>query len=335
MDFYIENNWYIFLFLLLPAIGLCLVSFIKWKKKKRALFADLQFQPQLFANTSRFSKIFPSLFFLAVLFLIFSIIDVLGGKQEIKTQQKTNNVIYLLDVSNSMNAQDIQPSRLEQAKDIIINSFQKMNNDRVGIIVFAGEANSIMPLTTDYNAAQSYLSGIETSVVQTQGTDFLKAMEMAVRKFKSIPKGARKVIIISDGENNEDNESAAIKLAQKEGISISSIGIGTEQGAPIPDYYYGQLMGYKTDMTGETVMTKLETKALKNMASSTSGTFIDGNNLDQAINELSDVLKKSTNSNTSYISAQSAEHYYQYFLGISIALFLLIYFFNPKRDLNL
>ena len=145
MDFYLDNYCYVLLFLLLPVIGLLLFSFIKWKKKKRELFAEAQFRDQLFAKTSRFSKLFPGLFFLAILFLIFAMIDLLGGKQEIKTQQKMNNVIFLLDVSNSMNAQDIQPSRLQQAKDIIINSFPKMNNDRVGIIVFAGEANSIMP----------------------------------------------------------------------------------------------------------------------------------------------------------------------------------------------
>lgn len=335
MDFYLDNYWYVLLFLLLPVMGLLLYSFINWKKKKRELFADAEFRDQLFAKTSRFSKLFPGLFFLAILFLIFAMIDLLGGKQEIKTQQKMNNVIFLLDVSNSMNAQDIQPSRLQQAKDIIINSFPKMNNDRVGIIVFAGEANSIMPLTTDYNAAESYITGIETSVVQTQGTDFLKAMQMAVKKFRSIPKGARKVVMISDGENNEENESAAIKLANEEGISVSTIGIGGEQGAPIPEYYYGQLMGYKTNMSGETIMTKLETKALKNLASSTDGSYIDGTDLDSAVAKLSDVLKKSSNSNTSYISSQSAEHYYQYFLGVSIALFLLIYLFNPKRDLNI
>ncbi|WP_300674100.1 VWA domain-containing protein [Soonwooa sp.] len=335
MDFYLDNYWYILLFLLLPVIGLLLFSFIRWKKKKREAFADAQFRDQLFAKSSSFSKIFPSLFFFAILFLIFAMIDLLGGKQEIKTQQKMNNVIFLLDVSNSMNAQDIQPSRLQQAKDIIINSFQKMNNDRVGIIVFAGEANSVMPLTTDYNAAQSYITGIETSVVQTQGTDFLRAMQMAVKKFKSIPKGARKVVLISDGENNEENESAAIKLANQEGISVTTIGIGGEQGAPVPEYYYGQLMGYKTNRNGETVMTKLEPKSLKNIASSTDGVYIDGNELDPAINTLTEVLKKTTNANTSYINSQSAEHYYQYFLAISIVLFLIIYIFNPKRDLNI
>lgn len=335
MDFYIENKWYILLILFLPIIGIILYNYIKWKQRKRVLFAEAPFRDQLFSKTRGFTKAFPILFFLAVLFLLFSIIDVLGGKQEIMTQQNNNNVLFLLDVSNSMNAQDVEPSRLEQAKNIMINSFQKMNNDRIGIIVFAGEANSIMPLTTDYNAAQSYLSGIETNIVKIQGTDFLKAIETAVNKFKSIPKGARKIILISDGENNEQNESAALKLANKEGISITTIGIGTSQGAPIPDYYYGQLMGYKTDISGETVISKLEDKSLRHMASATDGSYINGNNLDLAVSKMSDVLKNNKSGKFSYVKSQSAEHYYQYFLGISLFLFLIIYFFNPKKDFNI
>lgn len=244
--------------------------------------------------------------------------------------------MFVLDVSNSMNAQDIQPSRLEEAKNIIINSLQKLTNDRVGIIVFAGDSYSVMPLSSDYSAAENYLLGIETSVVQNQGTDFLKPIQIAAQKFKNITKGSRNIVLISDGEDNEGHEDEAINLAKKEGIRVTTIGVGTEEGAPIPEYYFGQLMGYKSDMYGETVVSKLQTKALKNIASSTGGSYLDGNNLDNAINNLINELHKSTVAGTtSVISSQSAVHYYQYFLGISVFFFLLIYLFNPKKDFNL
>lgn len=335
MNWYLGNYWYLLLLLLLPVTGYFIIHYIRWKNRKRNLFAESRFQDILFEKTSTFAKFFPLLYLLGFLFLIFSIIDLLGGKEEINVQQNVSNTIFVLDVSNSMNAQDIQPSRLEEAKNIIINSLQKLTNDRVGIIVFAGDATSVMPLSSDYSAAENYLFGIETSVVPNQGTDFLKPIQIAAQKFKNISKGARNIVLISDGEDNEGHEEEAISLAKKEGFRITTIGVGTEQGAPIPEYYFGQLMGYKTDMYGETVVSKLQTKALKNIASSTGGDYLDGNHLEEVIGQLIKELHKSSGSSTTSISSQSAVHYYQYFLAASVFFFLLIYLFNPKKDFNI
>lgn len=335
MNWFLGNYRYLLLLLLLPIMGYFILNYIRWKNRKRNEFAENRFQEFLFEKTNGFAKWFPILYLLAFLFLIFSIIDLLGGKQEIEVEQRTNNVIFALDVSSSMNSQDVQPSRLEEAKNIIINSLQKMNNDRVGIVVFAGDAYSIMPLTTDYSAAETYLSGIETNVVQNQGTDFLKAMQISAQKFKNITKGSRNLVFISDGEDNEGNETAAVTLANREGIRITTIGVGTQEGAPIPEYYYGQLMGYKTDMYGETVVSKLQENALKDLSSSTGGTYIDGNNLDNAISDLTaDLAKKNGNGSTISIKSETAIHYYQYFLVVSLLFFMLIYLLNPKRDFN-
>ncbi len=335
MNWYLGNYWYLLLLILLPVIGYFIIHYIRWKNKKRNLFAESRFQNALFEKTSSFAKLFPVLYLLGFLFLIFSIIDLLGGKEQINVKQNVSSTMFVLDVSNSMNAQDIQPSRLEEAKNIIINSLQKMTNDRVGIIVFAGDAYSVMPLSSDYSAAENYLLGIETSVVQNQGTDFLKPIQIAAQKFKNITKGSRNIVLISDGEDNEGHEDEAINLARKEGVRITAIGVGTEEGAPIPEYYFGQLMGYKSDMYGETVVSKLQTKALRNIASSTGGSYLDGNNLDNTINNLVDELHKNTGSSSTIISSQSAVHYYQYFLCASMFFFLLIYLFNPKKDFNI
>jgi len=335
MNWYLGNYWYLFLLLLLPVIGYFIIHYVRWKGKKRNVFAEDRFQNVLFEKTSGFAKLFPLLYLLGFLFLIFSIIDLLAGKEEISVKQNVSSTMFVLDVSNSMNAQDIQPSRLEEAKNIIINSLQKLSNDRVGIIVFAGDSYSVMPLSSDYSAAENYLLGIETSVVQNQGTDFLKPIQIAAQKFKNITKGSRNIVLISDGEDNEGHEDEAINLARKEGIRVTTIGVGTEEGAPIPEYYFGQLMGYKSDIYGETVVSKLQTKALRNIASSTGGNFLDGNNLDNAVSNLLNDLHNSNNSTSTTISSQSAVHYYQYFLAVSIFFFFLIYLFNPKRDFNL
>lgn len=334
MNWYLGNNWYLLLLLLLPLLSFFLINFLRWKKRKRELFADPKFHEVLFEKNSGFLKIFPVLYFLAILFLIFSIIDLLSGSERIETNQKMNNVIFMMDVSNSMNAEDIDPDRLTQAKNLIINTIHELKNDKIGIVVFAGEAVSVMPLTTDYSSVETYISDLQTKDITIQGTDFLQAMESAVAKFKNINKGARKVVLISDGEDNEGNDNAAIRLANKEGITITSVGVGSDEGAPIPIYLYGQLQGYKFDSNGETVISKRQTEALRKMAQSTGGNYIDGNNMNDAPKRIADELNKKAATTSTTVKTQNANHYYQYFLAVSIFLFVIIYLFNPKRDFN-
>ena len=335
MNWTLGNSWYLLLLLLLPLLGILMVAYLKWKKGRKNIFAEAKFQDELFERKSAFSKVLPFLYLIATLFLVLSIVDLLIGSEEVKTKQKMNNVIFLLDVSNSMNAQDVEPNRLDEAKNIIINTMAKMKNDKIGVVVFAGEASSIMPLTTDYQAAETYLGGVETSILKIQGTDYLIAMQTVVNKFKNIPKGARQVVLLSDGEDNEGNEKAATKLAMKEGISVISVGIGSEEGAPIPEYVFGQLMGYKTDQSGQTVISKRENLALKNIAAQTNGAYVDGNVLENATTEIIDGLRKSATSSESMVKSNNAIHYYQYFLGVSLLFFLLIFLLNPKRDFNI
>ncbi|KFF00202.1 von Willebrand factor A [Chryseobacterium formosense] len=334
MNWYLGNNWYLLLLLLLPLLSFFLINFLRWKKRKRELFADPKFHEVLFEKNSGFLKIFPVLYFLAILFLIFSIIDLLSGSERIETNQKMNNVIFMMDVSNSMNAEDIDPDRLTQAKNLIINTIHELKNDKIGIVVFAGEAVSVMSLTTDYGSVENYISDLQTKDITIQGTDFLQAMESAVAKFKNINKGARKVVLISDGEDNEGNDNAAIRLANKEGITITSVGVGSDEGAPIPVYLYGQLQGYKFDNNGETVISKRQTEALRKMAQSTGGNYIDGNNMNDAPKRIADELNKKAANTSTTVKTQNANHYYQYFLAVSIFLFVIIYLFNPKRDFN-
>ena len=335
MNWTLGNNWYLLLLLLLPLLGIVMVAYLKWKNQRKGIFAEAKFQDELFEKKLGFSKVMPVLYLLATLFLVLAIVDLLSGSEEVKSKQKMNNVIFLLDVSNSMNAQDVEPNRLDEAKNIIINTMGRMKNDKVGIVVFAGEARSIMPLTTDFQTAETYLGGVETSIVKIQGTDYLRAMQTVVDKFRNIPKGARQVVLLSDGEDNEGNEKPASKLAAKEGISVITVGIGSEEGAPIPEYVFGQLMGYKTDMNGQTVISKRENIALKNIADQTKGSYVDGNNLENATTQIIDGLSKSASSTESMVKSNNAIHYYQYFLGVSIFFFMLIFLLNPKRDFNI
>jgi len=334
MNWSLGNNWYLFLLLLMPLLSFFLIRFLRWKKKKRELFADSQFHDTLFEKPSGFVKIFPVLYLLATLFLIFSVIDLLYGAEKVETNQKMNNVMFVLDVSNSMNAEDIDPDRLTQAKNLMINTIRNLTNDKIGIVIFAGEAVSIMPLTTDYGSVETYISDLQTKDITIQGTDFLQAMEVTTTKFKNVNKGARKVVLISDGEDNEGNANPAIRLANREGIVVTSVGVGSDEGGPVPIYEFGQLVGYHFDQNGETVISKRQTGALKKIAESTGGTYIDGNNMNDAPQKIvEDINKISSNTNTT-VNSQNANHYYQYFLAVSIFFFALIFLFNPKRDFN-
>ncbi len=335
MNLSLGNSWYLILLLLVPLLGVLIGGFLRWRGQVRSEFAEPRFQEVLFGKTQGFSKVIPTLYLLAVAFLVLALVDVLGGSQRIKTEQKMSNVLFMLDVSSSMNAQDVEPSRLSMGKNVLINVLQNLENERVGIVVFAAEGRSILPLTTDFTAVQTYVQGIETSILQNQGTDFLKAMEEAVNKFKNIPKGSRQVVLLSDGEDNETQQKAALKLAKQEGIRVISVGIGTDQGAPVPEYLYGQLLGYKMAPSGETVVSQRQEKALEALAQGTGGVYIQGNSLENAVQEISRGIKENSGSSSLYVDSQNATHYYQYFLGVAIGLFLLILLFNPKKGFGL
>lgn len=335
MDFYLGNYWFLLLLLLLPLLGFFLVHYIRWKKRKKNIFAESKFHDALFEKESKFKTIFPALYFIASLFLIFAIIDLLSGSEEVETSQKLNNVIFMIDVSNSMNAEDIENSRLTQAKNLVIQTISQMKSDRVGLVIFAGQAISIMPLTTDYYSAETYINAIETGSIKIQGTDFLRAMETAAEKFKNVSKGSRKIVMLSDGEDNEGNDNAAIRFAKNEGMMITTVGVGTEEGAPVPDYLLGQLMGYKSDLDGQTVISKRQTEALKKIANGTGSQYIDGNNLNDAPAQILDALAKNASGTSVLVKSNNANHYYQYFLGVSIFFFLMIFLLNPKKDFNI
>ncbi|WP_407404151.1 vWA domain-containing protein [Chryseobacterium sp.] len=335
MEFYLGNYWYLLLLLLIPVLVFIISRYLKWKIKKRALFANSRFHDSLFERKSKFARYFSIFYSIAILFLVLSIVDILEGSEEVSTRQKLNNVIFMIDVSNSMNAEDVSTNRLQEAKNVMIQTMKKLKNDKVGVVIFAGQATSIMPLTTDYSSAENFVSAIETNTIKIQGTDFLKAMEVAVDKFKNTNRNGRKIVLLSDGEDNEGHEDEAIKLANKEGLIVTSVGIGSEEGAPVPEYVYGQLMGYKNDANGQTVLTKRQTEALSKIAQSTGGTYIDGNNINDAPDQIVEALSKNASSSETMVKSQNASHYYQYILAISILFFMIIYMFNPKRDLNI
>lgn len=336
MNLEIENYWHILWIFALPFVMFLWVKFIVWRKEKRLIFSEEKFHTALFHHKKSFEKIFPFLYFVAFLFLILATLGIIRREQkEISITEKTSNIIFLIDVSNSMNAEDVAPSRLEQAKNIVSQSLENLTNDKIGIVVFAGEAQSLMPLTTDYSSAHLFVNELSTNTIQKQGTDFLLAIKEASKKLNNTPYGTKKIILLSDGEDNEGNHNPAIREAKNQGISITSIGIGTEEGAPIPDKIFNFYSDYKRDNWGQIVITQRETQALKEIAQSTGGKYIDGNDIQNAVNEiLKDISSMEKISSENSIKTFHIEHFYPYFLGIAILIFFGILLFNPKKDFN-
>ena len=338
MNWEFGNYRYFGLLLVLLLAVYLLWDFSKWKKKKRDFFAESRFQKHVFGEKSRFSGVLVLCYVVSFLLLILSFVDIVKNeKTEMSVEKASSDVIFLVDVSNSMNSNDIEPSRLEQAKLILNKTLNQLHEERVGIVVFAGEARTMMPLTTDYSSVDIYLENLSSDLIKRQGTDFLLAMEETEKKLKKGTSGLKKVVLISDGEDNEGNHDAAVNLAQKNNIAVTSVGIGTEEGGAIPELQFNLYQDYKKDEDGNTVITKRETQALKTISEKTGGVYIDGNSVEKAANEIIKDIKSNQKDGgkASKISILNKEHYYQWFLTGALVLLLLIYFLNPRRDLNI
>lgn len=338
MNWEFGNYRYFGLLLVLLMAVYLLWDFLKWRKKKQDFFAESRFQKYIFGENSRFSGVLVLCYVMSFLLLILSFVDIVKNeKTEMSVEKASSDVIFLVDVSNSMNSNDIEPSRLEQAKLILNKTLNQLREERVGIVVFAGEARTMMPLTTDYSSVDIYLENLSSDLIKRQGTDFLLAMEETEKKLKKGTLGLKKVILISDGEDNEENHDAAVNLAQKNNIAVTSVGIGTEEGGAIPELQFNLYQDYKKDEDGNTVITKRETQALKTISEKTGGVYIDGNSVERAVNEIIKDIKSSQKDGgkASKISILNKEHYYQWFLVGALVLLFLIYFLNPKRDLNI
>jgi len=338
MNWEFGNYRYFGLLLVLLMAVYLLWDFSKWRKKKQDFFAESRFQKYIFGENSRFSGVLVLCYVMSFLLLILSFVDIVKNeKTEMSVEKASSDVIFLVDVSNSMNSNDIEPSRLEQAKLILNKTLNQLREERVGIVVFAGEARTMMPLTTDYSSVDIYLENLSSDLIKRQGTDFLLAMEETEKKLKKGTLGLKKVILISDGEDNEENHDAAVNLAQKNNIAVTSVGIGTEEGGAIPELQFNLYQDYKKDEDGNTVITKRETQALKTISEKTGGVYIDGNSVERAVNEIIKDIKSSQKDGgkASKISILNKEHYYQWFLVGALVLLFLIYFLNPRRDLNI
>ena len=227
-------------------------------------------------------------------------------------------------LSNTMLAEDLQPNRLMRAKQSISKLIDRLDGDRIGLIVFAGDAYVQLPITTDYSAAKLFLSTINTSIVPTQGTAIGKAIELSIKSFDLNNDQNKAIIVITDGENHEDNAIEKAKEAQELGIFVHSIGMGSAEGGPIPiKNRYGSITSYQKDREGNTIITTLNEEMLKEIAQSGGGSYIRANSTQSGLNALFKEINKMEKKEIGSKVFTDYKDRFQWFIGLAIILLII------------
>ncbi len=325
------NPEYLYLLLIMPVL-LVLFALAQFNKRKALeKFGDLSVIEQLMPFVSKSRPVLKFIFLsIAIVSIIFALSDPQFGSKLEKVKRKGAEIIIALDVSNSMLAEDIKPNRLERAKQAISKLVDNMENDRIGLIVFAGDSYIQVPVTSDYTAAKLFLSSINTNIVSKQGTAIGSAIDLAMNSFTPESDMEKALIVITDGENHEDDAIKAAELAHEKGIAIHTIGMGSPQGAPIPiQKDYGQTI-FQQDGDGNTVISKLDQKTLQDIATAGGGVFIRANNTQTGLNKLFERINKMEKKEMEEKIYTEFEHRFQYLLGIAL-LFILLDIFILER----
>ncbi|MDX9704157.1 MAG: VWA domain-containing protein [Weeksellaceae bacterium] len=317
---HLENS--IWLFTLPIFIGLALYVY-RWRMRARKKFADEELIQRLFpAAKKSYYGLKVVLVSLSLLFSILALMDPLMGEEKTQIKREGTDIIYALDLSNSMYAEDIAPNRLGNAKKIIQESLHQLGGDRVGLIVFAGDAYSISPMTHDYGAIESYIEMASPELISAQGTNLFSVVQKAVEMFDNAPTTGKLLVILSDGEDNEKSISKAIKLAEESKIHIATMGIGTKNGAPIP-IHNSSFQDYKTDRQGDVVISRFDEETLKSLAKSTKGKYIYVEDFGNAIEELHTFLNNLDKNVQDIQFSSEKKHIFQYFLVIAFVLLFI------------
>lgn len=318
--------------LIIPLLAL----FFIWARfaRKRALkrFGTLQTITELMPFVSKNRPVFKFLLLMLALafFIVGSARPQFGSKLK-KVQREGIELIIALDVSNSMMAEDIQPNRLERAKRAISRMVDRMKDDKIGLIVFAGEAYTQLPITSDYNSAKLFLEAVNTQIVPRQGTAIGSAINLAMRSFTPAGNANKAIVVITDGENHEDNPVSAAQEAAKNGIIVHTIGMGLPQGSPIPVLRSGQT-DYLRDNDGNVVVTKLDETTLEEISAAGNGIYVRANNAQVGLNALFDEINKMEKEEMETLVYSEYDDQFQYFFAIGLFLLLLEFVILERKN---
>ncbi|MDY0199644.1 MAG: VWA domain-containing protein [Tenuifilaceae bacterium] len=327
--FRFANPEYLFILLAIPLlVGLyILASFLR--KRRLAEFGNVDTIKQLMPGVSvRRGWIKLILYIIAFSLMVLGVARPQFGSKLTESKRKGVEIIIALDVSNSMMAQDIQPNRLDRAKQAISRLVDQLSNDRIGLIVFAGDAYVQLPVTNDYTSAKMFLSTVSTGMVSKQGTAIGSAINLASSSFSPQEDTGKAIIVISDGESHEDDPISVAQLANDKGIVVHAIGIGSPKGAPIP--LSPNSRDFLRDKNDEVVVTRLDEETLSKMAITGGGKYIRATSSQIGLIPLFEEINRMERAEFKEKTFSEYDDQFQYFFGLAL-LFLVIDFFVLER----
>jgi Ca-activated chloride channel family protein len=318
----LEETSYFYILLIIPIMIIGFLFLKTWKKNIQKKYISENLLQFLSPNISNFKPRIKLLFL--ILFILFSTIALVNPKigTELKTVKREGvDIVFALDVSKSMLAEDIAPNRLEKAKRIVSEIINTLNNDRVGVIAYAATALPILPITDDYSTAKTFLQSLNTDMLSSQGTAIIQSINLAQKFYDDEDQTNRVLCILSDGEDHEVERQNLLELAEQSGITIITIGLGSVKGAPIPIKENNIVKSYKKDENGDVVVTKLNTQLLNSIANSSSGIYIEGINTELVVEEISKRLKEMDKKEFESKQFVAYKDQFQWFISFAI-LFL-------------
>ena len=329
--FRFANPEYLYLLMVIPALfGLYLLSSII-RKRKLAEFGNVEIIRQLMPGVSpRRGWIKFTIYMLAFAAMIFGAARPQFGSKLTDAKRKGIELMIALDVSNSMMAQDIQPNRLERAKQAISRLVDQMANDRIGLIVFAGNAYVQLPITNDYTSAKMFLSSISPGIVAKQGTAIGEAINLASNSFSPQEETSKVIIVISDGENHEDSPVEAAQQVAEKGIVVHTIGIGSPKGAPIPVSMNSR--DFLRDKDDNVVVTRLDEETLSKIALTTGGKYIRASNSQIGLLPLFDEINRMERVAFKEKVFSEYDDQFQYLFGLALLLILIDFLILERRN---
>jgi Ca-activated chloride channel family protein len=328
----LDEKKYLYLLFILPIVVLVFLINLYWKRRKQREFGDLEMVKKLSPESSVFKPVLKLvLLLLALVGIIFGLVNPKIGTKMETVKREGIDIVFAMDVSKSMLAEDVAPSRLEKSKQIVSQIINQLGSDRIGIVAYAGSAFPVLPITTDYSVAKMFLQSMNTEMVSSQGTSLDEAIKLSSTYFDDKSKTSKLLILISDGEDHSEGAESAAEEANKLGMKIITIGVGTEKGGTIPLKKNGIVESFQRDNNNQVVITKLNEAGLIAIAKATKGGYINGNNTKEVLEYIKNTLDKIQKTEFEATEMADFQSQFQWFLAFAFVLLFLDIFLLERK----
>ena len=328
-----DNIEFLYFLLAIPVIILGMILYARWQRLSLLKFGDNTLVSELTKSSSSNRKKIKNILLIIILsFLTVGLSNPQIGTKMEEVKREGVDLMIAIDLSYSMMAEDIKPNRLERAKQAISRLIDELKGDRIGLVVFAGQAYVQLPITTDYSAAKLFLSTVKTNLIPTQGTKIGNAIDLCINSFDKENTQSKAIIIITDGETHDDQAIDLAKKANETGIITHTLGMGLKKGGPIPIYKNGDSKEYRKDRDGNTIVTKLNEQMLRDIANAGGGAYIRANNSKSGLNTLFKEINKMEKKDIGTMVFTQYKDRFQIFLFISLLFLIFDLIFLERKN---